>query len=78
MPLACVLAGLTFGFWGWAALLIYPLHVVQKVVRSRGPLGHRALLAVFYMLGHFPEGWGEIKFLRDRLRGRQARLIEYK
>jgi len=30
------------------------------------------------MLGHFPESWGEIKFLRDRLLGRQVRLIEYK
>jgi GT2 family glycosyltransferase len=78
LPMACVLAGLTFGFWGWAALLIYPLHLAQKVILGSGPLGHRALLALFYMLGHFPESWGEIKFLRDRLLGRQARLIEYK
>jgi glycosyltransferase involved in cell wall biosynthesis len=78
LPLACLLAVLIFGFQGWLLLLIYPLHVVQNVVRGRGPLGHRALLAAFYMLGHFPESWGQIKFLRDCLFGRQARLIEYK
>jgi len=78
LPLACLLAGLMFGPRGWTALLIYPLHIAQKVVRGRGSLGDRAVLALFYMLGYFPASWGEIKFLRDRLLGRQALLIEYK
>jgi GT2 family glycosyltransferase len=78
LPTACVLAGIKFELWGWAVLLIYPLHAAQKVFRDSGPLSHRALLALFYMLGHFPESWGQIKFLRDRLLRRQGRLIEYK
>jgi GT2 family glycosyltransferase len=78
LPMACLLAALTFGFWGLTVMLIYPLHVARQVARGPGTLGHRALLALFYTLGHFPESWGEIRFLRDRLLGRQARLIEYK
>ena len=78
LPLACLIAGATFGSRALLLLLIYPLHVVQNIVRSRGPLGHRTLLAAFYMLGHFPESWGQIRFLRDRLFGRQTRLIEHK
>jgi GT2 family glycosyltransferase len=78
LPLTLLLAVLLFGFRGWLLLLIYPLHVAQKVVRGRGPLADRVLLAVFNVLGHFPESWGQIKFLRDCLSGRQARLIEYK
>ena len=67
-----------FGPWGWAAWLIYPLQVLRQTMRNSGPLSDRALLALFQVLARFPEGWGQIKFLRDRLLGRQARLIEYK
>ena len=78
LPLTCLLAGLMFGPRGLLLLLIYPLHMAQKVVRGRGPLIHRILLAAFNILGHFPESWGQIKFLRDCLFRRHARLIEYK
>ena len=47
-------------------------------MRNRGPLKQRALLALFQVLARFPEACGQIKFMRDRLLGRQARLIEYK
>jgi GT2 family glycosyltransferase len=78
LPLACVVTGLTLGPWGWIVLLIYPLQTIRQTVRNRGPLGRRATLALFQMLARFPEGLGQIKFLRDRLLGRQPRLIEYK
>ncbi len=78
LPLACLLAGLLFSPWGWAAWLIYPLQVLRQTVRNRGPLSRRALLALFQVLARFPEGCGQIKFMRDRLLGHQARLIEYK
>lgn len=78
LPLACLAAGLAFGPWGWAALLIYPLQVLRQTMRNRGPLGDRALLALFQVLSRFPEAWGQIRFLHDRLLGRQVRLIEYK
>ncbi len=63
---------------GLAAWLIYPLQMLRQTARNRGPLADRAMLALFQVLARFPEGWGQIKFLRDRLLGRQARLIEYK
>ena len=78
LPLACLAIGLAFGPWGWAAWLIYPLQVLRQAMRNSGPLRDRALLALFQMLSRFPEGWGQIRFLRDRLLGRQAHLIEYK
>ena len=78
VPLACLAAGLALGPWGWVAWMIYPMHMLQKVVRRPGSLRVRLWLALFYVLGSFPEAWGGIMFMRDRLLGRHARLIEYK
>jgi GT2 family glycosyltransferase len=78
LPLACLACGLALGPWGWAAWLIFPLQVLRQTLRNQGPLADRATLALFQMLARFPEAWGQIRFLRDRLLGRQARLIEYK
>jgi GT2 family glycosyltransferase len=78
LPLACLIAGLAFGPWGWAASAIYPLHVLQKTIRGSGPFGQRTLLALFHVLVLFPQGFGEIKFMCDRLFRREPRLIEYK
>ena len=78
LPLVSLLAGLTFGPWGWVAWLIYPLQILRQTARNSGPLSHRVMLALFQVLARFPEGWGQIRFLCNRLLGRQARLIEYK
>lgn len=78
LPVACLAAGLTFEPWGWAAWLIYPLDMLRRTVRNSGPVGDRAILALFQVLARFPEGFGQIRFMRDRLLGRQAQLIEYK
>lgn len=78
LPTTLLISGLVFGPWGWATWLIYPLHVLQKIVRSSGPLGDRALLALFDVLGHFPQACGQIKFIYDRMLAREASLIEYK
>jgi GT2 family glycosyltransferase len=78
VPLACLVIGLSFKPWGWAVLLIYPLHILQKIFRREGALRDRALVALFHVLGHFPESWGQIKFMREQLLGLRARLIEYK
>ena len=47
-------------------------------MRNSGALGERAALAFYQLLARFPEAWGEIKFLLDRVTRRQATLIEYK
>lgn len=78
LPLGCLLCGLTFSPWGWASWLIYPLQMLRQTVRNPGPLRERALLALFQLLARFPESWGQMKFMRDRLLGYHARLIEYK
>jgi hypothetical protein len=58
--------------------LIFPLQILRQTMRNRGPVKQRALVALFQVLARFPEGYGQIKFTRDRLLSRQARLIEYK
>ncbi len=78
LPLACLLSGVLFGPWGWLAWMIFPLQVIRQTTRNRGPLRERATLALFQMLARFPEALGQLRFMRDRLLGRQIKLIEYK
>jgi hypothetical protein len=78
LPLACFVVGLVFSPWGWAAWLIYVLQFLRQTFRNHGPMSDRALLALFQLLARFAEALGQIRFMRDRLLGRQTRLIEYK
>jgi len=78
LPIACVMAGLVFGPWGWATWLIYPLQILRLARRNTGTLKQRISLALFHVLGRFPEAAGQIKFMLDRLFGRRSKLIEYK
>jgi GT2 family glycosyltransferase len=77
-PIAFAALGLVFGGWAWAFWLIYPAQVVRLAARSRAPLRQRVLSSVFQVLARFPEGFGALKFLFDRVKGRQGGLIEYK
>ena len=67
-----------FGWWGALTLLIYPLQILRRVARMNGSWQVRAQFAFFEQLSRFPEALGQIRFMRNRLLGRQARLIEYK
>jgi len=78
LPLACLAAGLAFGPWGWLTWLIFALQFLRQTLRNRGSLSRRLKLALFQLLARFPESWGQIKFMRDRLLGGQGRIIEYK
>jgi glycosyltransferase involved in cell wall biosynthesis len=78
LPLACLASSALLWPWGWAAWSIYPLQVLRQTARNPGTPGERATLALFQVLARFPEGLGQIAFLRDRLLGRTARIIEYK
>jgi GT2 family glycosyltransferase len=78
LPLAFLMTGLEFGPWGWAIWLIYPLQITRQIIRNPGPLRHRTVLALFQMLARFPESLGQMRFIWDRLRARQANIIEYK
>jgi GT2 family glycosyltransferase len=78
LPLGLTLASIVFSPWGWLLWLVYPIHVLQKALRGTGSSRERLTLALFHVLGHFAEGWGEIKFLYDKFFRRQPHLIEYK
>ena len=78
LPIACLFTTATFLPWGLMAWLIYPLQIARQTIRNSGPLRQRGILALFQVLARFPEGAGQIKFLRDRLLGRRPVLIEYK
>ena len=78
LPLFCAASVLIFWPWGWLAWTIYPLQLLRQTTRNTGKFGERALLALFQILGRFPEAIGQLKFLRDHWLRRQAQLIEYK
>jgi glycosyltransferase involved in cell wall biosynthesis len=78
LPLGCLAAGWIFSPWGWLTWMIYPLQVLRQTSRDTGKLKQRATIALFHLLGRFPEAIGQIKFMLDRLFGRRSRLIEYK
>lgn len=68
---------------GLSALLLmgYPL-LAWRVYRYRRSFGDRArdcrMYAAFCVIGKFPQAIGQIKYWLNRMRGRQATLIEYK
>lgn len=78
LPLAFLMIGLGFGPWGWAIWLVYPLQITRQIVRTPGSVRDRMVIALFQMLARFPESLGQIRFIRDRIRARQASIIEYK
>jgi len=41
--------------------------VLRQIVRNPGTLRQRVLIALFQVLARFPEGWGQLKFMGDRL-----------
>jgi GT2 family glycosyltransferase len=78
LPTVCALASLVLAPWGLAAWLIYPLQMLRLFLRGAGPMGDRALLAVFSVITRFPEGHGYMKFVVQRMLNRQSAIIEYK
>lgn len=78
LPIACLLTTFVFPRWGWATWIIYPLQLIRQTLRNSGTLRQRAALAFFQLVGRFAEVLGQIKFMRDRLLRRRARIIEYK
>jgi len=78
LPLTCLAAGLVFGPPGWLAFSIYPLQVTRQVVRNSGSLRRRTTLALFELIGRFPEALGQLKFQRDLRLAHAPQLIEYK
>ncbi len=78
VPLATLLAALLWSPWVLLILLAYPLQVLRLYLAGSGSLKARLGHAVFTVMGKFPEVVGQLKFVRLRLSGGPARLIEYK
>ena len=78
VPLACLAATVMFWPWGLISVLIFPLQLLRQVIRNSGPLKQRATVALFHLIGRFPEAGGQIRFVLDRISGQRSRLIEYK
>jgi glycosyltransferase involved in cell wall biosynthesis len=78
IPIVCTAVGFGIGGWAWALWLIYPIEVLRQSAQRGGSMRQRTLLALFQLLARFAEGYGQLKFMFDRLHGRQGRLIEYK
>jgi GT2 family glycosyltransferase len=78
LPLACLGASILLWPWGLATWLLYPVQLLRQTARNQGRLGERALLALFQLLARFPEAFGQIKFMRDRIFRLRSALIEYK
>lgn len=78
VPLATVIAILMLGWSGLLLLLVYPLQVVRLARRGGRSKRENWLLALFLVLGKFPEMLGQAKFLLNRFGTGKAALIEYK
>ncbi|WP_372800659.1 glycosyltransferase [Paracoccus seriniphilus] len=59
-------------------LLIYPAQVLRLAARRGLSKGTSWEVALFTVLGKFPEALGVLSYWLNRLRGRHGRLIEYK
>ncbi|MEM8633362.1 MAG: glycosyltransferase [Pseudomonadota bacterium] len=77
LPLIIVVLVLTFGQWVLILTLIYPLQIMRLALQEGGTRAawERGLLLT---LSKFAESWGILSYYLQRLRGRQAALIEYK
>lgn len=78
LPLLCASASIVFFPSGLATWSIFPLQVLRQTLRNQGAPSARITLSLFQVLARFPEALGQLKFLRDRLFGLRAHLIEYK
>jgi GT2 family glycosyltransferase len=78
LPLACILASITFRPWGWLTWSIYPLQIIRQAIRNQGSWTERFLLAFFHLAMRLPECVGQLMFWRDIVMKRQRGLIEYK
>jgi GT2 family glycosyltransferase len=78
VPLACLIASLALGPWGWLAWSVYPVQILRQAWRNSGSARERLTLALFQVLARIPEAIGQMRFMLDRLLARRAHLIEYK
>lgn len=78
IPFFIIAAVLAFGPWSLLLALVYPAQVLRLYLKRRGTAPMPLTTSFFHVLGRFPEAVGQVKFLRDKVAGRDGALIEYK
>lgn len=79
LPSAVFLTSIVSSRLAALVLLAYPLNLARIALRLRAQGRTRPwTIALFMMLGKFPEAVGWLRYLRRRARGEQPELIEYK
>ena len=78
IPLLTGILYFTAGTWGLLMLLVYPVQISRLAVYGKRSALKNHAKAIALVLGKFPEVLGQIKYLLDRYRRIQSRLIEYK
>lgn len=77
IPILCLAVGIALSPWGWLAFLVFPAQIVRQALRTPGS-PRRLTISAFQMVARFAETWGQVRYWRNRLLGREGRLIEYK
>lgn len=72
LPVLTCLGAVLLSPWFWLLLLAYPLQVLRLLPR----MGFSA--ATFNVLGKFAEALGAVQYVWSSVRGKSARIIEYK
>jgi GT2 family glycosyltransferase len=78
IPLAALVLGT---FWlpaGLLLCLIYPAQITRLALRGKHSAHLNWVRATFLVMGKFPEVLGQVKFLYQRMSGKQSYLIEHK
>jgi glycosyltransferase involved in cell wall biosynthesis len=78
IPVATMILAVTWSWWSLLLLAVYPLQVIRLARRSKQSKRENWWRGAALVLGKFPEVVGQMKFLRDRIRGERSGLIEYK
>ncbi|OGT91768.1 MAG: glycosyl transferase [Gammaproteobacteria bacterium RIFOXYD12_FULL_61_37] len=78
IPLVTLGAVSLFGSKGLLLAGIYPWQILRLALRGGYSWRVNVWRALFLVLGKFSEVAGQLWFLQNRIRGRKARLIEYK
>jgi GT2 family glycosyltransferase len=78
IPAIATIVTLLLGPWGLLVLLIYPAQIIRLALQGNRSTRKNWWLALFLVLGKFPEAIGQFNFTYNRLVGKTAHLIEYK
>lgn len=77
-PLITLILVIVVGIQGLWLLALYPIQVIRLALRGKRSRRENWVRAIALVLGKFPEVLGQMRFLLDKFRRVQSRLIEYK